>query len=99
MKRPFAYSCVIRKHHATGAITMLSTQVNSPFAMLLDPERVVREMHRSERLARLHSRIYRPLDKPLIPEIGSQADASAAFDRMVDEAPEEAEQIVGTLLA
>jgi hypothetical protein len=77
---------------------MLDTQLNSPFAMLLDPERVVRAMECSERLARLHSRVYRPLDKPLIPEASKQ-ETSADFDRLIDEAPEEADELGGTPLA
>ena len=76
---------------------MLNSQVFSPFAMLLDPERVVREMEHSERLNRLHSRIYRPLDKPLIPK--GLAVAAADFDHMVDEAVEEADVEVSDLLA
>ena len=62
---------------------MLNPQVNGPFAMLLDLDRVVREMEHSERLNRLHSRVYRPLDKPIIPKDAKQA--SADFDRLVDE--------------
>lgn len=54
----------------------------NPFAMLLDPEQYAREVARSERLARLRSRIYRPLDKPLIPKAISAEQAE--FDRLVD---------------
>lgn len=77
---------------------MLSTQIasalHSPFAMLLNPEQVVSAMEHSELLNRLHSRVYRPLDKPLIPK-GKLA--AADFDRMIDETPDEldmAEQIM-----
>ncbi len=56
----------------------------NPFAMLLDPERVVHDVACSERLARLRSRIYRPLDKPLIAHRGA-AD-QARFDEEVDAA-------------
>ena len=38
--------------------------VANPFALLLNPEAVVAEMERSERLNRLSSRICRPLDRP-----------------------------------
>jgi hypothetical protein len=38
--------------------------VANPFALLLNPEAVVAEMERSERLSRLSSRICRPLDRP-----------------------------------
>jgi len=72
---------------------MLNTQVASPFAMLLDLDAVVREMEHSERLNRLHSRVYRPLDKPLIPK---GRLACADFDRMVDEevdAPAELDEV------
>ncbi len=41
--------------------------VENPFALLLNPADVVAQMERSERLRRLHSRVCRPLDKPLIP--------------------------------
>jgi hypothetical protein len=67
---------------------MLNSQAlgpTGPFAMLLDLEQVVRAMEHSERLGRLHSRIYRPLDKPLIPK-GRAAD-TCEFDRMVDDEP------------
>lgn len=63
---------------------LVNTAAN-PFAMMLDPERVVRAVEHSERLNRLHSRVYRPLDKPLIPK--ALAD-TADFDREVDAAPE-----------
>ena len=51
--------------------------VENPFALLLNPADVVAQMERSERLRRLHSRVCRPLDKPLIPCAG---DAEAASD-------------------
>ncbi|MDN3920638.1 hypothetical protein [Roseateles violae] len=72
---------------------MLSTQVNSPFAMLLDPEQVVRAIEHSERLNRLHSRVYRPLDKPIIPKNDGKQQVTADFDRLIDAAPEEIEEI------
>ena len=53
----------------------------NPFAMLLDPAGVAHEVARSERLQRLRSRIYRPLDKPLI---AHRDAADQAFDDMVD---------------
>ncbi|MCV2368963.1 hypothetical protein [Roseateles oligotrophus] len=73
---------------------MLSTQfasaLFSPFAMLLNPEEVVSAMEHSERLNGLHSRVYRPLDKPLIPK---GKFAAADFDRMIDETPDEMDLI------
>jgi hypothetical protein len=64
--------------------TMTQAFAANPFAMLLDPERVVHEVAASERLSRLRSRVYRPLDKPLIAHVGA-AD-QAAFDEEVDAA-------------
>jgi hypothetical protein len=44
---------------------MSQTQVASnPFALMMDPAAVFAAIEHSERLARLHSRICRPLDKP-----------------------------------
>lgn len=37
--------------------------VANPFALMLDPASVIAAVERSERLARLHSTICRPLDK------------------------------------
>lgn len=55
---------------------------SNPFALMLDPDAVVRAMDRSERLARLKSQVCRPLDKPLI----ARRDASLlAFDEAIDE--------------
>jgi hypothetical protein len=50
--------------------------IANPFAMLLEPERVLRAVECSERLNRLHSRICRPLDKiSLTAEDATGADA------------------------
>jgi hypothetical protein len=50
---------------APGVLAMSQTQVDSnPFALMMDPAAVFAAIERSERLARLHSRICRPLDKP-----------------------------------
>jgi hypothetical protein len=57
-----------------------SVQAN-PFGLLLDPAGVLAAVERSERLAHLHSRVCRPLDRPLIPKAG----AAEAYDREVDE--------------
>ncbi len=58
----------------------------NPFALMMDPQSVLEAMERSERLNRLQSRICRPLDKPLIPLVN--ADAQASFDQEVDAAPD-----------
>lgn len=60
---------------------MLSTNTPlvDPFAMLIAPDLVMSAIERSDRLARLQRRVYRPLDRPWIP-----MKASADFDREVD---------------
>ena len=66
----------------------------NPFAMLLDPEQYAREAARSDRLARLRRRIYRPLDKPLIPNGKAAKNAElAAYDRMVESSRVEPEEL------
>jgi hypothetical protein len=59
----------------------------NPFALMMDPQAVLEAMERSERLNRLHSRVCRPLDKPLIPHVSQGAQA---FDQEVDAAADEA---------
>lgn len=51
--------------------------VSDPFAMLMDLQGVVQAMERSDRLARLQSRICRPLDKPVT---GSTPGEREGFD-------------------
>jgi hypothetical protein len=55
----------------------------NPFALMMDPDSVFAAIARSDRLARLKSRVCRPLDKPLIARAGSDA---AAFDELIDAA-------------
>ena len=59
--------------------------VANPFALLMDPQSVFRAIEKSERLERLHSRICRPLDKPLLPVVAADdaddADDESAFGR------------------
>lgn len=49
----------------------------NPFALMLDPQAVIAQMERSERLGHLQRRICRPLDKPLL---GYAADDAAEAD-------------------
>ena len=56
--------------------------VANPFALLMDPESVFRAIEKSERLGRLHSRVCRPLDRPLLPHAPS--DESAGLDQIVE---------------
>jgi hypothetical protein len=46
----------------------------NPFALLMDPEAVFKAIANSERLERLHSRICRPLDRPLLPLAAGEGD-------------------------
>lgn len=74
---------------------MNSTQAQrplfGPFAMLLDQERVIREMGDCDRLNRFQRRIYRPLDKPLIAKNAKAVADAADFDRLIDEAADDAD--------
>lgn len=64
------------------------TLIANPFAMLLDPERIARAVECSDRLNRLHSRICRPLDKPLIARRGNEVDD---FDAQIEDSVVEPE--------
>ena len=55
--------------------------VANPFALLMDPESVFRAIEKSERLGRLHSRVCRPLDRPLLPH--APCDESSSLDQFV----------------
>jgi hypothetical protein len=64
---------------------MSQTQVDSnPFALMMDPAAVFAAIERSERLARLQSRICRPLDKPQAAKPATPE--TAAFDDAVEAA-------------
>ncbi len=58
----------------------------NPFALLMHPETVHAALERSARLGSLNSRVYRPLDKPLI--AARETEELAAFDAEVDSAGE-----------
>jgi hypothetical protein len=58
--------------------------LSNPFVMMTNPETILAAVERSDRLNRLSSRVYRPLDRPLIPKVG--AKALADFDREIDDA-------------
>lgn len=57
---------------------------NNPFGLLLNPERIVQAVEASERLGRLHSRVCRPLDRPLLP--ARPNDPVAVYDAAIDRA-------------
>ena len=61
---------------------MQASTLSNPFVMMTDPETILQAVERSERLNRLSRKVYRPLDRPLIPKIGAK-DVSA-FDNEID---------------
>ncbi|HWP20631.1 MAG TPA: hypothetical protein VNO84_15990 [Burkholderiaceae bacterium] len=60
----------------------------NPFALMTDPEAVLRAVQHSDRLARLQSRVYRPLDRlPVTQHLRDLADPDATptqFDALHD---------------
>lgn len=77
---------------------MHATALANPFVMMTDPETILLAVERSERLNRLSRKVYRPLDRPLIPKVGAK-DLSA-FDNEIDcEADVEVEDVVEAQLA
>lgn len=66
---------------------MQASTLSNPFVMMTDPETILLAVERSERLNRLSRKIYRPLDRPLIPKVG--AKDLAEFDNEIDSAIEE----------
>lgn len=63
--------------------TTVETIASNPFALMMDPEAVFRAMAQSDRLARLSSRICRPLDKPVVAKVdatATKADAEVDSD-------------------
>ena len=61
---------------------MQATTLSNPFVMMTDPETILLAVERSERLNRLSRKVYRPLDRPLIPKVGAK-DLSAS-DNEID---------------
>ena len=53
----------------------------NPFALMLDPQGVVDAMDHSDRLARLRSQIFRPLDKPVLSRLSPIVQA---YDEAID---------------
>ena len=66
---------------------MQATTRSNPFVMMTDPETILLAVERSERLNRLNRKVYRPLDRPLIPKVG--AKELADFDSEIDSAIED----------
>ena len=66
------------------AFSSLEVSIN-PFALMMDPDTVLAAVQRSERLNRLTSQVFRPLDKPMLPRVGASAASDLdAFDRLID---------------
>ena len=61
--------------------------LSNPFVMMTNPETILAAVERSDRLNRLSRRVYRPLDRPLIPKVGAK-DLSQ-FDSEIDAAEDE----------
>jgi hypothetical protein len=64
----------------------------NPFALLMDPEAVHAALAQSAHLNNLKSRVWRPLDQPLIPRTSGDVDA---FDESVDTAGDDADIVTG----
>lgn len=63
---------------------MTPSNAADPFALLLNPDVVLKAMEASDRLGRLHSRVCRPLDRPVIP--ARVDDPVAAYDAAIERA-------------
>ena len=74
-----------------------STRSN-PFVMMTDPETILAAVERSERLNRLNRKIYRPLDRPLIPKVGAK-DLSAYDSEIDSEIDADVIEVLGADLA
>ncbi len=61
-------------------MTTAQTAAANPFALMMDPDAVFAAIAGSDRLARLHSRICRPLDKPLPVAVPEEVRDPLAFD-------------------
>ena len=66
---------------------MQASTRSNPFVMMTDPETILQAVERSERLNLLSRKVYRPLDRPLIPKVG--AKELAEFDSEIDAAVED----------
>ncbi len=68
---------------------MQATTVANPFVMMTNPDTILQAVERSERLNRLSRKVYRPLDRPLIPKVG--AKDLTEFDNAIDAAADDEE--------
>ena len=61
-----------------------TTVAFNPFALMMEPELVLKTMERSQQLRGLRRHKLRPLDKPLIPFTKEALAARAAYDAAID---------------
>jgi hypothetical protein len=64
------------------SMTQPQAPVANPFALLMDPQAIFKAIENSERLERLHSRVCRPLDRPMLPH--ASANEVDSFDQVID---------------
>jgi len=62
----------------TAALTL------NPFSLMMEPERVLQTMQRSQQLRSLRRHRLHPLDKPLIPYTSAALASRAAYDAEID---------------
>lgn len=59
----------------------------NPFSLMMEPERVLQTMQRSQQLRSLRRHRLHPLDKPLIPYTSAALASRAAYDAEIDAQP------------
>jgi hypothetical protein len=64
----------------------ISAQTVNPFVMMMEPQAIIDAVHASGELRSLRRKVWRPLDKPLIPK--ALAAELAEFDAAIDTAEE-----------
>ena len=77
---------------------MQASTLANPFVMMTDPETILLAIERSERLNRLNRKVYRPLDRPLIPKVGAK-DLSIYDNEIDSEIDEDVLEVIGADLA
>lgn len=63
----------------------------NPFSLMMEPERVLQTMERSQQLRGLRRHKLRPLDKPLIPYTEEARASRAACDEAVEQQDRQAQ--------
>ena len=77
---------------------MQASTLSNPFVMMTDPETILLAVERSERLNLLSRKVYRPLDRPLIPKVGAK-DLSAYDSEIDSEIDADVIEVLGADLA